>query len=72
MINNTRTIISIPELVARWGLSKQYIWLKCKNGEFPGKKIGTRWFVDTEWVLETEKNGTQAPKNTILIDGTAN
>ena len=52
MVN--KPIISIPDLVKRWGKSRNWIWKGCTDGSIPATKIGERWYVDMDWVHKTE------------------
>jgi len=49
-------LISIKDLVDRWGCSRHFAWEKCKSGEIPANKIGERWFINLSWVEEYEDN----------------
>ena len=49
-------LISIADLVKRWGCSRHFIWEKCKSGDIPANKIGDRWLINLSWVEEYEDN----------------
>ena len=49
-------LISIKDLVDRWGCSRHFIWEKCKSGDIPANKIGDRWLINLSWVEEYEDN----------------
>jgi len=49
-------LISIADLVKRWGCSRHFIWEKCKSGDIPANKIGERWLINLSWVEEYEDN----------------
>ena len=49
-------LISIKNLVDRWGCSRHFIWEKCKSGDIPANKIGERWLINLSWVEEYEDN----------------
>ena len=49
-------MISIADLVKRWGSTRHFIWNKCKNGEIPATKIGDKWFISMTYVEEFEKD----------------
>ena len=47
-------LISIKNLVERWDTNRHFIWKKCKSGEIPSEKLGDRWFIDMQYVLDFE------------------
>ncbi len=44
------------------GVSRQYIWKLCKNDEIPSIRLGTKYFVDAQWVEEKVKE-TEAKRH---------
>lgn len=59
-------LISIKNLVERWDTNRHFIWLKCKTGEIPSEKLGDRWFIDMQYVLDFEdriKRDSEARRN---------
>ena len=70
-----KSLITIPDLVDRWGWSRNSIWKRCKSGEIPATKIGERWFIQMDWVVKTEQPNNQSStsnlepnKGTVSID----
>jgi hypothetical protein len=47
-------MISIGKLAERWDCSKHHLWKMAKAGKMPAFKLGARWFIQMQWVQDSE------------------
>jgi len=42
--------MSIKEVAEDFGMSRNFVWEKVKDGTFPSHKIGWRYYIPRNWV----------------------
>lgn len=63
------TMMSVPELAKRWGLSRGFLWNRCKDGKMPASKIGERWLVPMWYVEEQEIGSNNFEEESVKKEG---
>ena len=58
--------ISVPALSRRWNVSKSWVGNKCRDNMIPSKKLGNKWFISYQWVIDTEQEVSSEYKKTGL------